>query len=176
MKPASLLTLLAATALVSGCTSLGEVPDRRLASAVLSQANGSPAGTVIVTAAGDKVTIAIAVVGLPKGPHGMHLHTVGKCEAPGFTSAGPHLNPHSAKHGTANPAGSHLGDLPNITANSLGAGAVSAALPGTRAELEAALFDADGTAVVVHADADDYRTDPSGNSGTRIACGVLKRD
>lgn len=176
MKPAPLLALFAATALVSGCTSLGEVPDRRLASAVLSQANGSPAGTVIVTAAGDKVTIAIAVAGLPKGPHGMHLHTVGKCDAPGFTSAGPHLNPHSAQHGTANPAGSHLGDLPNITANSLGAGAVSATLPGTRAGLEAALFDVDGTAVVVHADADDYRTDPSGNSGTRIACGVLKRD
>lgn len=175
MKPLFPFTLIAATALVSACTSLGEVPDRRLASATLSQANGSPAGTVIVTAAGDKVRIAIAVVGLPQGPHGMHLHTVGKCEAPGFTSAGPHLNPHSAQHGTANPAGSHLGDLPNITASSLGAGAISATLPGTRADLEAALFDADGTAVVVHADADDYRTDPSGNSGMRIACGVLKR-
>lgn len=175
MKPASLFTLLAASALISGCTSLGDIPDQRLASAALSQANGSPAGTVIVSAAGDKVTIAIAVVGLPQGSHGMHLHTVGKCEAPGFSSAGPHLNPHSAQHGTANPAGSHLGDLPNIAANSLGAGAVSATLPGTRAELEAALFDADGTAVVVHADPDDYRTDPSGNSGVRIACGVLKR-
>jgi len=175
MKTLSFLGLIAAAALVSACASLGDIPDRRLASAALSQANGSPAGTVIVTAAGDKVTIAIAVVGLPQGPHGMHLHTVGKCEPPGFTSAGPHLNPHSAQHGTANPAGSHLGDLPNIAANSLGAGAASAALPGTRAELEAALFDADGAAVVVHADPDDYRTDPSGNSGARIACGVLKR-
>ncbi|MBA4161602.1 MAG: superoxide dismutase family protein [Novosphingobium sp.] len=175
MKPTSLLTLIAAAALVSACASLGDIPDRRLASAALGHANGSPAGTVIITAAGDKVTIAIAVVGLPQGPHGMHLHKVGKCEAPGFTSAGPHLNPNSAQHGIANPAGSHLGDLPNITANSPGAGAVSAALPGTRAELEAALFDADGTAVVVHADPDDYRTDPSGNSGARIACGVLKR-
>jgi superoxide dismutase, Cu-Zn family len=175
MKPASFITLIAATALVSACTSLGDVPDRRLASAALKQANGSPAGTVIVTAAGDKVTIAIAVAGLAQGAHGMHLHTVGKCETPGFTSAGPHLNPHSAQHGAANPAGSHLGDLPNITASSLGAGAVSAALPGTRAELEAALFDADGTAIVVHADPDDYRTDPSGNSGARIACGVLTR-
>lgn len=175
MKPLLLLTVTGAAALAVSCASLSNVPDKRLASATLKHANGAPAGTAIITAAGDKVTIAIAVAGLPNGIHGMHLHAVGKCEAPAFTSAGPHLNPHSAQHGTANPAGSHLGDLPNVTTNSLGAGAVSAALPGTRAELEAALFDTDGTAIVVHAAADDYRTDPSGNSGARIACGVLTR-
>jgi Cu-Zn family superoxide dismutase len=169
------LALTIGTAMVASCTSLGEVSDRKLASATLYQANGTPAGTTIVTSSNDKVTIAVAIVGLPQGLHGIHLHTVGKCEAPNFASAGPHLNPHSAQHGTANPAGSHLGDLPNISANTLGAGAAKAALPGTRAELEAALFDPDGTAIVVHAEPDDYRTDPSGNSGTRIACGVLKR-
>ena len=169
------LALTIGTAMIASCASLGEAPDRKLASAALYQANGTPAGTAIVTANGAKGTIAVAIAGLAQGLHGMHLHNVGKCEAPGFTSAGPHLNPHSAQHGTANPAGSHVGDLPNISANALGAGAAKAALPGTLAEQEAALFDADGTAIIVHAEPDDYRTDPSGNSGTRIACGVLKR-
>jgi len=105
----------------------------------------------------------------------MHLHTVGQCDAPGFTTAGGHLNPHGKQHGSQNPAGSHLGDLPNITINNNGAGAASAQLSGSSSELEALLFDADGTALVVHAAADDYKTDPTGNSGARIACGVLTR-
>jgi Cu-Zn family superoxide dismutase len=160
---------------LAACTSLGEVPTQKLASAALQQANGKPAGTAIVAAAGNSVTITVVIAGLAPGGHGLHLHTVGKCEAPSFASAGPHLNPHAAQHGTANPAGSHLGDLPSITASSAGAGTITATLRGTRAELEAAFFDADGTAVVVHADPDDNRTDPTGNSGARIACGVLTR-
>ncbi|MFO1255264.1 MAG: superoxide dismutase family protein [Sphingomonadaceae bacterium] len=151
------------------------MPDHKLATATLHQANGAPAGTAIITATDDRVTLSIAIAGLPQGQHGMHLHTVGKCEAPGFSSAGPHLNPHGVQHGTANPAGSHLGDLPSITASSIGTGTLTAQLRGTRAEIEAALFDADGTAIVIHADPDDNRTDPSGNSGARIACGVLTR-
>jgi Cu-Zn family superoxide dismutase len=100
---------------------------------------------------------------------------VGSCEGPAFTSAGGHLNPGARQHGTLNPAGSHTGDLPNLTVTSNGTGTLSAELSGTKAELEAALFDADGTALVIHAAADDYKTDPTGNSGARIACGVLKR-
>ena len=100
---------------------------------------------------------------------------VGACEAPGFESAGGHLNPEMRQHGMQNPAGPHLGDLPNVTTDRAGVGAVSAALPGTRDAVLSRLFDADGTAIVVHASADDYRTDPSGNSGSRIACGVLSR-
>jgi Cu-Zn family superoxide dismutase len=169
------LALILGTATIANCASLGQASDRKLASAALYRANGTPAGTAIITANGEKISIAVVIAGLPQGLHGMHLHTVGTCDAPNFASAGPHLNPHSAQHGTANPAGSHLGDLPNISANALGAGAANAPLPGTRIDLEAVLFDADGTAIVVHADPDDYRTDPSGNSGTRIACGVLVR-
>ena len=160
---------------LSGCTSIGQIPTTKLASGTLRSAGGAPAGTVVLIAAGDEVTINIAVVGLPRGTHGLHLHMIGSCNAPGFASAGGHLNPHGLQHGTANPAGSHLGDLPSLVADSFGAGTVTAKLRDGRAAVEAALFDADGTAIVVHADPDDNQTDPSGNSGARIACGVLQR-
>lgn len=161
-------------ALLGGCSTMDRVPAARLAAASLASANGMPAGTVQVIAAGDQVTLAVAIAGLPQGPHGLHLHAIGNCAGPDFTSAGPHLNPGGHQHGTDNPAGSHLGDLPNITAGAAGAGSVTVQLKGTRAEIEQNLFDADGTAIVVHAEADDYRTDPSGSSGKRIACGVLQ--
>lgn len=171
------LALLAASAaaLLSGCTTLGDLPTERVASATLRQANGAPAGTALLTRAGDSLTLSVALAGLPAGAKGMHLHMVGQCDAPGFTSAGGHLNPGARQHGTENPAGSHLGDLPKVTIADNGTGAASAQLRGTSAELLSALFDADGTAVVVHAGPDDYRTDPTGNSGARIACGVLTR-
>lgn len=160
---------------LAACTTLSSIPTQRVATATLRLANGTPAGEAVVTAAGDRLTLSVAALGLPAGTHGVHLHAVGTCEAPGFTSAGGHLNPQGHQHGTLNPAGSHLGDLPNLTANAAGAAAMSADLAGTRSEAEAALFDGDGTALVIHAGADDYKTDPSGNSGVRIACGVLKR-
>ena len=160
---------------LGGCTSMGQMPTAKLASGTLHTANGAPAGTFALVAAGDAVTITVAVIGLSPGAHGIHLHTAGRCDAPGFTSAGGHLNPHGMQHGTANPAGSHLGDLPNIVVDRYGAGTITARLRDTRTEIETALFHADGTALVVHADADDNKTDPSGNSGARIACGVLNR-
>lgn len=159
----------------AGCTSIGELPTQRLASATLRSSNDLPAGTAQILAAGDKLTLTVAAAGISAGAHGVHLHAVGNCEASAFTSAGPHLNPLMRQHGRDNPAGSHLGDLPNLMVGSSGTGTLSIELPGNRADLEKALFDADGTAVVIHASADDYRTDPSGNSGGRIACGVVKR-
>lgn len=169
----ALLSLSAAS--LTACTSIGEIPTDRVASATLRQANGAPAGTAQITRSGDKLTVNIALIGLPAGTKGMHLHTAGKCDAPDFASAGGHLNPGARQHGTQNPAGSHLGDLPNVVINSSGTGAASAELSGASADVLATLFDADGTAIVVHAGPDDYRTDPSGNSGARIACGVLTR-
>jgi superoxide dismutase, Cu-Zn family len=159
----------------AGCTSLGEIPTARLGQARLANANGLPAGTAVLTAAGERVTITVAAVGLPEGQHGLHLHMTGRCEAPGFASAGGHLNPGGHQHGSANPHGSHLGDLPNLGIDGNGAGTLSAEFKGTRAEIAAALFDPDGTAIVIHAAPDDYRTDPTGNSGARIVCGVLSR-
>jgi len=162
-------------AAVAGCQTIDEAPNVRLGQATLRLASGLPGGTAQLRASGAQVNISIAVAGLAPGVHGVHLHTTGSCEAPEFTSAGAHLNPGGHQHGANNPAGAHLGDLPNVTAGSSGTGTVSATLPGTREEVLAQLFDGDGTAVVVHATADDYRTDPSGNSGGRIACGVLTR-
>ena len=145
-----------------------------LAVATLATSSGVAAGTATITVSGSSdPVLRVTVSGLPAGVHGIHLHAVGKCEAPAFTSAGGHLNPTGRQHGHLNPAGSHLGDLPNITARADGTGELTQTLRGTAAALRNQLFDSDGTAIVVHATADDYRTDPSGNSGARIACGVL---
>lgn len=138
--------------------------------------DGSAVGTASVSQGQDGVAVRVAVQGLPQGVHGAHLHTVGQCEGPGFESAGPHWNPTGKQHGPENPAGAHLGDLPNLTVSGDGRGSLDFTIP--RAQLsggEAALFDADGAALVIHAQADDYRTDPSGNSGDRIACAVLRQ-
>lgn len=167
-----LIMMLAA---LNGCASLGDLPTKKIASATLRTANGLPAGTALLTAAGDKVTLTIAAATLPAGPHGIHLHMIGRCDAPDFVSAGGHLNPGGRKHGSQNPAGSHLGDLPNITIDVQGKGALSVELGATLDAAQSALFDADGSAIVIHAAADDYVTDPTGNSGARIACGVLQR-
>jgi superoxide dismutase, Cu-Zn family len=161
--------------LLGGCASLGDLPTAKLATATLRTANGLPAGTALLTAAGDKLTLTIAVAGLPTGPHGIHLHLVGRCGAPDFVSAGGHLNPGARQHGAQNPAGSHLGDLPNITIDNQGKGTLSVELDASRESALGALFDSDGSAIVIHSAADDYKTDPTGNSGARIVCGVLQR-
>ncbi len=163
-------------ALLTGCASLGDVPTTKIATATLRQANGTLAGTAILTAAGDRLTVTVAAAGLPQGQHGVHLHMTGRCDAPDFTSAGGHLNPGSRQHGAHNPAGSHLGDLPNITIDGQGKGALSAELKVPREAALAALLDSDGAAIVIHAAADDYLTDPTGKSGARIVCGVFTRN
>lgn len=146
-----------------------------LATGTFATSAGAAAGTASVVApAGGNPILRVKVSGLPAGVHGIHIHTVGKCEGPAFTTAGGHLNPAGHQHGKDNPAGSHLGDLPNITIDGHGNGELAQALTVDAAALRAQIGDADGAAVVVHADPDDYRTDPSGNSGARIACAVLK--
>lgn len=166
---------LTALTLLAACSTLNDVPTARLGTATLKLASGVPVGTAQFLVRKDRVSINVALAGLSEGSRGLHLHAVGQCTGPDFTSAGPHLNPGGHQHGTDNPAGSHLGDLPNVVLNQLGAGTVVAELRGTRAEVEQALFDSDGSAIVIHAAADDYRTDPSGNSGKRVACGVIQR-
>jgi len=115
----------------------------------------------------------VSASGLTPGDHGVHLHAVGKCEEPAFASAGGHLNPAGRQHGMNNPAGRHLGDLPNLVAGADGTATLSYPLGDPASSLSASLFDADGTALVIHAGPDDYITDPSGNSGGRVACGVF---
>ena len=111
---------------------------------------------------------------LPPGQKGVHIHEVGKCEGPQFTSAGGHFNPDKKQHGTLNPQGAHAGDLPNISVDGYGVGQLETTT--NRITLGAgptSVFDADGSAIVIHAAADDFKTDPTGNSGGRSVCGVI---
>lgn len=162
-----------AAIVLASCTTI-DSRTSNLATAQLSNAEGRPVGTAVVYRRAGETTVSVTITGTPGAVQGLHLHAVGKCEAP-FTSAGPHLNPGAHQHGKDNPQGAHLGDLPNITIDKAGLGTASASLGLDGAAIDADLFDADGTAIVLHAAADDYRTDPSGNSGARVACGVLKR-
>jgi Cu-Zn family superoxide dismutase len=167
LAPLSLLAL-------GACSTVADLPANRIASATLTRNDGVPRGTVQIVATGNQVTLMAAATGLEPGPHGIHLHTTGSCALPDFTSAGGHLNPESRAHGSANPAGKHAGDLPNLIIQPGGSGSLTADLAGTPEQVRGWLFDADGSAVVIHAGPDDYRTDPAGNSGARIACGALK--
>jgi len=166
------LLLIAGVVLASPALAAEQHP---LAVAKLVHPDGSSAGTARIVARANGAALEVEIAGVPPGKHGLHLHAVGKCEGPDFASAGPHLNPDNHQHGADNPAGSHLGDLPNVTAGD--DGRIKATIGTAMAPLALArqLFDADGTAIVLHASADDYLTDPSGNSGARIACGVLER-
>ncbi|MFN2474302.1 MAG: superoxide dismutase family protein [Sphingomicrobium sp.] len=142
--------------------------------AQLKNAAGQAVGTARVTRAGNDLRVAVTAEGLPPGVHGIHLHAVGQCAAPDFASAGPHWNPMAKQHGRDNPAGPHDGDLPNITIGADGRGTLEATVSGGAHTGAGALLDADGAALVIHAAADDLRTDPAGNSGARIACGVVQ--
>ena len=135
----------------------------------LRSADGAPRGDATLRIADGHMRLMVDAIGLPQGALGIHVHEVGRCDAPDFASAKAHWNPTAKMHGRDNPMGAHLGDLPNLMIGSDGRGSISIDLPGTVADL----LDADGAAVIIHAAADDYRTDPSGNSGNRIACGVL---
>ena len=176
MTRANCLSALIFTLALGACATVPGASISPLGSASLSLADGTAAGTARLEANGDKVTLSVSLTGFPAGEHAMHLHTSGACVAPDFNSAGGHLNPEGKQHGAHNPMGSHLGDLPNVTTDSSGAAEVSVTVPGTLAQLEPILFDTDGTAIVVHAQADDMMTDPTGNAGPRLACGVLTRN
>lgn len=141
------------------------------ARAELAVADGTPAGVATITQDGTGLKVSFMSQRLPTGPHAVHIHTTGKCDGPGFESAGPHWNPESKQHGTQNPQGSHKGDLPNMTVAANGTGSIMYTIPNTTL---ADVLDADGAAFMVHADPDDNVSDPAGNAGGRIACGVIK--
>ena len=130
------------------------------------------ANATVVDSGGVRVRVEAA--GLVAGTYAVHLHETGLCEPPDFASAGPHWNPRGRQHGRLNPEGPHLGDLPNLNVGAGGAGTIEFAIGGASLRRgDDALLDRDGAALVVHAGPDDYRTDPSGNSGARLACGVV---
>ena len=162
------LALLALPLLIAGCSTIeppGGAPMPLVGTA------GQQIGTARAWQTAGGVSFRIEASGLAHGVHGVHVHTTGICAAPEFTSAGGHWNPMSKQHGLNNPAGPHAGDLPNVevAAN----GVLSATVTVAGASM-ASLLDRDGSALVIHAAADDYKTDPSGNSGARIACAVIQ--
>lgn len=145
------------------------------ATAELKNAAGQVVGTATLAQAASGVNVSASVKGLTPGKHGLHIHAVGKCEGPDFTTAGGHFNPESKQHGAQNAAGAHAGDLPNLTVAADGTGSytANAAKVTLASGVPNSLFDADGSAVVIHAAEDDEKTDPTGNSGARVACGLI---
>lgn len=139
--------------------------------------SGKPAGTATLSETRDGVSIRFQLSGLAPGAHGAHVHAVAKCDPPGFTTAAGHLNTTGKQHGHKNPAGWHLGDIGNVTAKA--DGTVDATIVVRGATLAAGpmslLGPSGATALVIHANPDDETTDPAGNAGPRIACGVLQR-
>ncbi len=155
---------------------MGGAAPRLLVTTAMLGPGGETLGTATLAQEAEGVKVTATLTGLPAGSYGVHLHAVGKCDGPDFTSAGGHFNPATKQHGNLNPAGEHAGDLPNITIGADRRGTLDAMRPGLRlVDGDAPLIDADGAAIVLHAAPDDYRTDPSGNSGARIACGVITR-
>lgn len=138
--------------------------------AVLMAADGKPAGTAAIVETTSGLRLTVAAQGLTTGLHGIHVHTVGLCEAPKFASAGGHWNPATRKHGLESPEGHHAGDMPNLEVAANGRGALTTVLAGATL---AGLVEGDGSALVIHAGPDDQKTDPTGNSGDRAACGVF---
>jgi Cu-Zn family superoxide dismutase len=149
----------------------GATPAGQSASAMIRTAAGADAGKATATDVEGGVRYTLDVRDMPAGTHGAHIHMVGQCDAPDFTTAGGHWNPTTMQHGTMNPRGPHAGDLPNLIVGTDGRGTLAVTVPG---QTVAGLLDADGSSIIVHAGADDLKTDPSGNSGGRIACGVFR--
>jgi Cu-Zn family superoxide dismutase len=142
----------------------------------LKDAQGKSVGTALLWQQGSGVGLELNVHDLTPGEHAIHFHQNPKCEGPDFKSAGGHFNPESKKHGFESPDGHHAGDMKNFTVDAQGK--AKAKLEDADASLgdgSHSLFSNGGTAIVIHAKADDYKTDPSGNSGDRIACGVITK-
>jgi len=162
-----LLAALVGPAVASGATH---------ASARIVDPGGDAIGWADLTEdAAGRLHLNVHVEGLSPGRHGIHLHAIGSCVGPAFASAGGHVNPLGAEHGLNNPNGAHAGDLPNLVVNEAGRGHLDTITE--RATIEGgplSLLDADGSALVIHANEDDQVTNPTGNSGPRIACGVLE--
>jgi Cu-Zn family superoxide dismutase len=176
------LSVTAASALLlAGAMTLAAAAPKPLATptatAELKSADGKDEGKVTLTQTRDGVRLELALKGLPAGDHAFHVHAVGKCEPP-FTSAGPHFNPEQKKHGLKSPDGHHAGDMSNIKVPANGNLTLTVVNKDITLEKGKpnSVFQDSGTAIVIHANKDDEVSDPAGNAGDRIACGVIGED
>ncbi len=162
------------TAATAARTTVDSIAGNLTTSIQVRSTTGRDLGTLTVTEVAQALSFSGTLRGLPPGLHGVHVHMAGRCDAPAFTSAGDHWNPTGKQHGTENARGPHLGDMSNLTVGADSSASVLVVTRGgTLRGTTNGLMDGDGASFVVHATADDYRTDPSGSSGDRIACGVL---
>ncbi|HKZ08867.1 MAG TPA: superoxide dismutase family protein [Methylomirabilota bacterium] len=165
-----------AVLILAGCATTTEEKAPLSAEAVIKDKDGKQVGQATLIQTPEGVRIAVSGFRLPPGVHGLHIHAVGVCQPPEFTTAGAHFNPTGKKHGLQSPDGPHAGDLPNLTANAIGEGGIDVVnklvtlTPGANS-----LLGANGTSIIIHTAADDMKTDPTGNSGGRIACGVISK-
>lgn len=156
--------------------SFDESPTAVIANAAIQDAQGKIVGLVSFREVRQGVRVDVKVTGLPDGTHGIHIHAVGKCDPPDFASAGGHFNPAGGVHGLPGTPTAHAGDLPNIVVGKDGKGTLlfyDPLISLNKAQSNGLTFGG-GTAVIVHANVDDGKTDPAGNSGPRIACGIVK--
>jgi Cu-Zn family superoxide dismutase len=161
---ASLSWIAACSAMAPGTRAISELKDK----------DDRVIGRAFLREVSDGVLVRLEAAGLTPGLHAVHVHAVGKCEGPAFTSAGGHFNPLQKKHGLKSPDGAHAGDLPNMLVTKDGSGRFETKTDAITLHAgPGSIFDSDGSALVIHAGVDDYVTDPTGNAGDRVACGLI---
>jgi len=170
------LMLVGVLALFYGCASTPAEKEPVTAGASLKDKEGKDVGVATLIQMPEGVRVAVTGYRLPPGTHGLHIHAVAQCQPPDFASAGGHFNPAGKQHGQLNPAGPHAGDLPNLVVAESGEGGIDITTKAVALDPgPTSLLEGKGTSIVIHAAPDDEKTDPTGNSGARIACGVIAK-